>query len=255
MNRIISVCTAIAAMTVFPSISTATPTPVTYVYNSGAFTPSIFLENSPNFGPNFTATFTFSDNFNPSALGTQCLYATVPGGGSSCNGKTPIATLLNYSITSGTYTLDQSNSYFVSAGSYPGLELSSITNSAGSHLELLFEAHGNDTALGLVIDGRSGVGGNDINQIVSNSPLGGRYIARNQGGDGSFTTKFGYTGPGGLPASGGGDSGGGTGGAGGGSGGGTGSGSGSTSVPEPTSIALLGLGLLSFAASRRRSAK
>ena len=224
--------------------SAATATPVTYLYDSGSFFSNAFYDahTSPQFGTHFTAAFTFSNDFDPTVIGNQCLYTS--GTNSTCGGSSPIASLLNWSVTSGNFTLNSGNAHIGAQGYYPGLEFYSYkgTNS-GPFLTVVFDVIGNDTQLGIEIQGRTFGGSNGSGDINVVSGLSG-YQAINTGGYGSTVASYNYTGPGGL-----GGSGTGTGGLG---GSGTGPGTDSVSIPEPGTVAMILLGFVAIGFVKRQ---
>ena len=226
---------AVAALT-FAGVVFATP--VTYLYDSGAFDGNPYVDNWSRFGTHFTAALTFSNDLNPTTPGLQCLYANTTR--DQCGTGPQAAILTNWSVTSGDFTLNTTNSHFDTTSIYyPGLEIYTYRTSGANpttSLTFVMALISNDSILGLEIQGRKFGGSNGTNNINLVTALGG-HEALNHGG-GSPVAVYDFAGPGGLPS----------GGAGGGAGGGA-----SGAVPEPFTLALFGLGLAAIGVTRRRT--
>ena len=224
----LKVAIAIVAATLAGGVAAATP--VTYLYDSGGFSGSPYLDSWSRFGTHFTAAFTFSNDVNPTMEGFQCLYSDSVH--HNCGVGPQAGKLLNWSVTSGDFTLNASNAHFAQ-GFYPGLAISTYRTSGPasvSYLSFEMDVIGNDQSLGLEIIGRRFEGGNgtgDINVVFAKPG----HEALNHGGP-SVVTSYNYTGPGGLPG---------------------GSGGVTSAVPEPDTWALfiLGFGMVSLVVRRR----
>ncbi len=111
--------------------SPATAAPVTYFYDSGAFTSSPRAQ-TPRFGTHFTAALTFSDDLIPGTLGFDYLNRVSEVG----NPPGPFtlyqhASLLDWTVTSGEFTLDARNATITA-------DLYSFTSASTSFIPIVY---------------------------------------------------------------------------------------------------------------------
>ena len=215
-------------------------TPVTFHYDSGAFTDSP-RARSASFGTHFTADITYSQDFDYTIRPLQHL--------------NNIATLLDWTVTSGDFTLNSTNATFTA--DITDYFSTFFTNPL---VTINFAVVGNVGGVPVNVTARPGLNITDgigVNPAITcgdyGRVCGTDYRNFNLGG-GHFTTTFDYVGSGGSGGGGGGSGGAGGGGAGGGGGGSGGLGGGGLgAVPEPASWALMITGFsLAGAMLRRR---
>ena len=130
----------LAALSATLLYAPAIAAPVTYFYDSGAFTSSPRAQ-SPRFGTHFTAALTFSDDLIPGTLGFDYLNRVSEVG--SPPGPFVLyqhAALLDWTVTSGEFTLNASNATITA-------DLYSFTSASTSFIPIVyfsFDAKTND---------------------------------------------------------------------------------------------------------------